>query len=404
MDRTRLLFTALDNLIAQKRVPAMIAISISNGGGDAQGSERGLEYDTMSGHYAEFVETEVLPLVEKQYNVKLTKDPEGRATMGGSSGGSCALIMAWYHPELYHRVLTYSGTYVNQQWPVNPETPHGAWEFHETSFPTARSSRYGSGWRSATGTISTPCATTMHDWVLANENMAKVLAAKGYHYQFVFARNAGHTDRAVKQQTLPQALEYVWQGYPIAGEELICARAGGVTRFRDRASRRSAGRSGCRRTCRLSRKAIACGPFSTAASVVARGVADRRVKEAGADIAVGFDHGRYPRRIAARRDVGLQSVVRAEVRDDAAQLLGRLQNEAVGGIRGDQRFHLAFQLGQVRRHVGLRLADHSSGAIERGRTQVRRQERDGAQTDARARPARWRASARRCGPARCSAR
>ena len=56
----------------------------------------------------------------------------------------------------------------------------------------------------------------MHDWVVANENMAKVLAAKGYHYQFVFARNAGHTDRTVKQQTLPEALEYVWQGYPIA--------------------------------------------------------------------------------------------------------------------------------------------------------------------------------------------
>ena len=65
----------------------------------------------------------MLPLVEKQYNVKLTKDPEGRATMGGSSGGSAALIMAWYHPELYHRVLTYSGTYVNQQWPTDPEDP-----------------------------------------------------------------------------------------------------------------------------------------------------------------------------------------------------------------------------------------------------------------------------------------
>jgi enterochelin esterase-like enzyme len=79
------LFTALDNLIAQKRVPVMIAISIGNGSGDAQGSQRGLEYDTMSGRYAEFVENEVLPLVEKQTNVKLTKDPEGRATMGGSS-------------------------------------------------------------------------------------------------------------------------------------------------------------------------------------------------------------------------------------------------------------------------------------------------------------------------------
>ena len=60
------LFTALDNLIAQHRVPVMIAISIGNGGGDAQGSERGLEYDTMSGLYPEFVEKEVMPLVEKQ--------------------------------------------------------------------------------------------------------------------------------------------------------------------------------------------------------------------------------------------------------------------------------------------------------------------------------------------------
>src|ERR1051325_10300062 len=87
----RLLFTVLDNLIAEKKVPVMIAVSIGNGGGDGAGSERGLEYDNMTGRYAEFVEKEVLPLVEKQYNVKLTKDPEGRATMGNSSGGSCAL-------------------------------------------------------------------------------------------------------------------------------------------------------------------------------------------------------------------------------------------------------------------------------------------------------------------------
>jgi enterochelin esterase-like enzyme len=209
----RALFTALDNLIAQHRVPVMIAISIGNGSGDAQGSERGLEYDTMSGLYAEFVEKEVLPLVEKQYNVKLTKDPDGRATMGGSSGGSCALIMAWYHPELYHRVLTYSGTYVNQQWPVNSQTPHGAWEFHEHLIPNSPVKPIRL-WMEVGDRDNLSTRDNMHDWVLANENMAKVLAAKGYHYQFVFARNAGHTDRTVKQQTLPEALEYVWQGYP----------------------------------------------------------------------------------------------------------------------------------------------------------------------------------------------
>jgi hypothetical protein len=54
----------------------------------------------------------------------------------------------------------------------------------------------------------------MHDWVVANERMASALAAKHYHYQFVFARNAGHVDRATKLQTLPEALEYLWQGYP----------------------------------------------------------------------------------------------------------------------------------------------------------------------------------------------
>jgi enterochelin esterase-like enzyme len=215
------LFTGLDNLIAEHKVPVMIAISISNGGGDAQGSERGLEYDTMSGKYAEFVEHEVLPLVEAKAHVKLTQDPDGRATMGGSSGGSCALIMAWYHPELYHRVLTYSGTYVNQQWPFNPKSPHGAWEFHEHLIPNSPAKPLRIWMEVGDRDLFNPNAMrdNMHEWVVANEEMAKVLAAKGYHYQFVFARNAGHVDHAVKLQTLPEALEYVWQGYPIAPDK-----------------------------------------------------------------------------------------------------------------------------------------------------------------------------------------
>jgi iron(III)-enterobactin esterase len=213
----RLLFTVLDNLIAQNKLPAMIAVSISNGSGDAQGSERGLEYDTMSGWYAEFVETEVLPRVEAEAHVKLTHDPEGRATMGGSSGGSCALIMAWYHPELYHRVLTYSGTYINQQWPYDAQSPHGAWEFHEHLISQTAKKPIRLWMEVGDRDLYNPNAMRdgMHDWVLANELMAKALAAKGYHYQFVFAKNAGHVDWAVRQQTLGEALEYLWRGYGV---------------------------------------------------------------------------------------------------------------------------------------------------------------------------------------------
>jgi enterochelin esterase-like enzyme len=210
-----MLFTALNNLVAEHKVPVMVAISIGNGSGDAQGSERGLEYDAMSGLYAEFVEKEVLPLVESECHVKLTKDPEGRATMGGSSGGSCALIMAWYHPEWYHRVLTYSGTYINQQWPYNPATPHGAWEFHEHLIPRSAAKPIRIWMEVGDRDLYNPnvMRDNMHDWVVANENMARMLADKGYSYQFIFARNAGHVDHKVKQQTLPEALEWLWKGY-----------------------------------------------------------------------------------------------------------------------------------------------------------------------------------------------
>lgn len=213
----QMLFTALDNLIAQKRVPVMIAISISNGSGDAQGSQRGLEYDTMSGRYAEFVETEVLPLVEKQYNVRLTKDPDARATTGCSSGAAAAMAMAWYRNDLYHRVLSYSGTFVNQQWPYNPETPGGAWEFHRTLIPNSPVKPIRIWMHVGDRDLFNPnvMRDDMHDWVVANERMAQVLADKGYKYQFAFARDSGHCDRNMKQQTLPNALEFVWKDYPI---------------------------------------------------------------------------------------------------------------------------------------------------------------------------------------------
>ena len=208
-----LLFVALDNLIAAKRVPTMIAISIGNGGGDAQGSERGLEYDTMSGRYAEFVETEVLPLVERQYGVMLSRNPDERAAIGFSSGGAAALSMAWYRNDLYHRVLAYSLTAVNQQWPPNAETPHGAWEYHEHIIPNSPPKPIRIWMMVGDKDLLNPnvMRDDMHDWVVANERLAAALAAKGYHYQFVFARNALHVDRDVRQQTLPEALEWLWR-------------------------------------------------------------------------------------------------------------------------------------------------------------------------------------------------
>ena len=130
--RTDLAFipTMLDNLIHEKRVPPMVAVLINPG----PGQQRSMEYDTVSDTYTMFIEKEVLPKITREYNVHFTGDPEGRAVFGESSGSACAMAMAWFHPELYHRVISYSGTFVALR--RDPQAaPHGAWEYHENFIP-----------------------------------------------------------------------------------------------------------------------------------------------------------------------------------------------------------------------------------------------------------------------------
>jgi enterochelin esterase-like enzyme len=210
--RSNQLPNILDNMIAGHRLPAIIAVMIANGGGDGRGSERGLEYDTVSGKNAEFIEAEILPKVEKDYGVTLTRDPDGRMTLGGSSGGSSAFTMAWFHPELYHLVLAYSGTFVNQH--PDADYPHGAWEYHEHLIP-ASPAKPLRVWMEVgqNDNGATAASAGFHNWVIANIRMADVLKAKGYHYQFIYAKGAGHTDGHAISQTYPQALEYLWKDY-----------------------------------------------------------------------------------------------------------------------------------------------------------------------------------------------
>jgi enterochelin esterase-like enzyme len=199
----------LDNLIHEKKVPSMVAILINPG----PGGQRTIEYDTVSDKYTNFIEQEVLPKISKDYNITFTKDPEGRAAMGQSSGAPCALSMAWFHPELYRRVLTYSGTFV-RLGQRNELTPDGAWNFHTTLIPNSEKKPIRIflhvGDRDNGFSESDD---NMRNWVTAQFHMARVLKEKGYPYQFVLADNSGHVDGAVERQTLPLAMEWLWKDY-----------------------------------------------------------------------------------------------------------------------------------------------------------------------------------------------
>jgi enterochelin esterase-like enzyme len=206
--------TVLDNLIAQGRLAPMAAILIDSGGGDAQGSQRGLEYDTLSGRYGEFIETEVLPRVEEMFDLALSRHPNDRLAMGVSSGAACAFTLAWFHTDRYRRVLSYSGTYVNQQSPPNPQTPRGAWEYHASLIPNAAPKPIRIWLEVGEKDLhADDPEETWHNWPLANRRMAAALAAKGYDYRFTFSLGGRHADRRVLDQTLPAALEWVWRGH-----------------------------------------------------------------------------------------------------------------------------------------------------------------------------------------------
>ena len=108
--------TVFDNLIAKKEMPVTIGIFIQPGafplkpgekpqkrpdGKPAPRANRSKEYDTLSDDYARFLLEEILPEVGKKYN--LTKDPEGRAICGVSSGGICAFTVAWERPDQFRK-------------------------------------------------------------------------------------------------------------------------------------------------------------------------------------------------------------------------------------------------------------------------------------------------------------
>lgn len=228
--KLNLIRNALDNLTistdANRKLPAFIAIGVENGGNDSKGSERGLEYDTMSDRFARLLNDEVLPAVLANADIKaaypkiaFTENPWGKAVMGCSSGGAAALTAGWFRPDLFRRLITYSGTFVDQQDDDAPEEakyPLGAWEYHsglkliETS--EKKPLRIFTHVSENDNRANDP-ESTYHNWVMANERTAAALKAKGYDYRYVFSKATRHCDGRVFDLTLADTLVWTWRGY-----------------------------------------------------------------------------------------------------------------------------------------------------------------------------------------------
>lgn len=228
---------ALDNLTisqdTKRKLPPFVVVAVQNGGNDSIGSERGLEYDTLSDRYARFIDQEVLAAVQVNAqikaaypNLKFTKDASGRASLGCSSGGAAAFSMGWFRPDLFSRIIGYSTTLVAQQDPKADESksyPFGAWDYHSSkeiikNDATGREKQLRIFINANQNDLgSTEAESTHHNWLMANQRTAAALKAKGFHYKFVEGMGVGHCDGKVQSATLADALVWVWRGYEPSG-------------------------------------------------------------------------------------------------------------------------------------------------------------------------------------------
>ncbi|MDA7921834.1 alpha/beta hydrolase-fold protein [Verrucomicrobiales bacterium] len=195
-----------DNLIAAGEMPETIGIFVNPGwftnvlekeqswkAPEGVGSNRAVEYDTLSGKYAEFLEKEILAEVGKTY--RLTEDPEMRAICGMSSGGICAFTVAWERPDLFRKVLSHIGSFTN----IKGGHVYPALIRKSEKRPLRVFLQDGSN----------DLDNEHGNWPLANQQMAAALKFSEYDYQFVFGEGAhnGNHGGAI----FPESLRWLWR-------------------------------------------------------------------------------------------------------------------------------------------------------------------------------------------------
>ncbi|HYO25498.1 MAG TPA: alpha/beta hydrolase-fold protein [Lacipirellulaceae bacterium] len=114
--------TVIDNLLHRREIPVMIAVFINPGRTPEQseptadqwgdrGSNRPQEYNALDDKYARVICDELLPELEKTYNI--SPDPNHRGIGGCSSGAIAAFTVAWQRPDEFRKVLSLVGSFTN---------------------------------------------------------------------------------------------------------------------------------------------------------------------------------------------------------------------------------------------------------------------------------------------------
>jgi len=170
--------TVIDNLTATGDIPPVVAVFVNPGMNDQEPQQRSLEYDTVSSRFVEFIDSEIVPLVESTTGYSLNKDPKQRLICGMSSGGICALNAAWHSPSSFGLVLSHCGSFTNILGGHN--------------YPTILRRTPRKPIRVFLQSGENDLNIVPGSWAIANQDMAAALDFAEYDYKFVFG-TGGHS-------------------------------------------------------------------------------------------------------------------------------------------------------------------------------------------------------------------
>jgi enterochelin esterase family protein len=225
----RVILSAIDNLIAQKKIPVMICVFINPGSiQDAPGTptytqvsahaarfQRTLDdamrstlYDTVSDRYPRFLRDEILAEVSSHYNLR--KDAYSHAIAGASSGGICSFNAAWQltGPDAqFSRVLSMIGSFTNIQWKEQPDAPEGGQDYPDKVLREPhRNIRI---WlQDGSNDMENP---NWGSWPLANIRMANALKTRDYDFHLSFGQGTHNGSQGAAE--FPAAMSWLWRGY-----------------------------------------------------------------------------------------------------------------------------------------------------------------------------------------------
>lgn len=193
------LTTVVENLVHRGALPSIVTVFVPAGavgpglpfyGGT---NNRNVEFNTMDDTYARFLAEEILP--EAGRHVALSADPEERAILGVSSGGSAGFTAAWYRPDLFRKVVSGVGSFVHV--------------FGAHEFPSLIRRNDRKPLRVFLQSGANDLDTVFGSWPLAHQDMVAALAYREYDHRSAFG-DGGHST-AHLASILPDVLTWLWR-------------------------------------------------------------------------------------------------------------------------------------------------------------------------------------------------